>query len=259
MNRKGCPDEYPISLSINGYEIAIFQLTKYDLEDWTYGYLFSEGFIQEASDIESILINEEMGSIHVSLSSHFDEEQVFSKKKHYTAGCGRGVTFFSMTDVKNFDRITSDKTYQLSYLLKKRSEFAQNSDLYLETGGMHGACIIGEDGMLAIREDIGRHNAVDKIIGYAIRKRLQPERLILLTTGRVSYEMLSKAAKFGFPVIGSRTAATKQAVQLAKFLKIEVIGYLRGKMATVYTSAGRVINDVTAELPLERSIEGGNS
>ncbi|WML58355.1 formate dehydrogenase accessory sulfurtransferase FdhD [Neobacillus sp. PS2-9] len=259
MNRKGCPDEYPISLIINGYEIAVFQLTKYDLEDWTYGYLFSEGFIQEASDIESILINEEMGSIHVSLSSHFDEEQVFSKKKHYTAGCGRGVTFFSMTDVKNFDRVASDKTYQLSYLLKKRSEFAQNSDLYLETGGMHGACIIDEEGMLTIREDIGRHNAVDKIIGYAIRKRLQPERLILLTTGRVSYEMLSKAAKFGFPVIGSRTAATKQAVQLAKFLNIEVIGYLRGKMATVYTTNGRVINDVTAELPLERSIEGGNS
>ncbi|MGG3561468.1 formate dehydrogenase accessory sulfurtransferase FdhD [Neobacillus rhizosphaerae] len=258
MNRKGCPDEYPISLIINGYEIAVFQLTKYDLEDWTYGYLFSEGFIQEASDIESILINEEMGSIHVSLSSHFDEEQVFSKKKHYTAGCGRGVTFFSMTDVKNFDRVTSNKTYLLSYLLKKRSEFAQNSDLYLETGGMHGACIIDEDGNMAIREDIGRHNAVDKIIGYAIRKRLQPERLILLTTGRVSYEMLSKAAKFGFPVIGSRTAATKQAVQLAKFLNIEVIGYLRGKMATIYTTNGRVINDITAELPLERSIEGGN-
>jgi FdhD protein len=258
MNRKGCPDEYPISLIINGYEIAVFQLTKYDLEDWTYGYLFSEGFIQDASDIESIVINEEMGSIHVSLATHFDEDQVFSKKKHYTAGCGRGVTFFSMTDVKNFNKISSNKSYQLSYLLKKRSEFAQQSDLYLETGGMHGACIIGEDGSMAIREDIGRHNAVDKIIGYAIRKRLQPDRLILLTTGRVSYEMLSKAAKFGFPVIGSRTAATKQAVQLAKFLNIEVIGYLRGKMAVIYTAAGRVVNDVSAELPIDRSIEGGN-
>ncbi|MDQ1143489.1 FdhD protein [Bacillus sp. SORGH_AS 510] len=259
MNRKGCPDEYPISLIINGYEMAVFQLTKYDLEDWTYGYLFSEGFIQNAWDIESIVINEEMGSIHVSLCSDFDEEQVFSKKKHYTAGCGRGVTFFSMTDVKSFDRIISNQTYTLSYLLKKRSEFAQKSDLYLETGGMHGACIIDEDGRLTIREDIGRHNAVDKIIGHCLRKRLHRERLILLTTGRVSYEMLSKAAKFGFPVIGSRTAATKQAVQLAKFLNIEVIGYLRGKMATIYTITGRVTNDLAAELPVERSIEGGNS
>jgi FdhD protein len=251
MNRKGCPDEYPISLIINGYEIAVFQLTKYDLEDWTYGYLFSEGFIQDANDIESIVINEDIGTINVTLRSNFDGEQVFSKKKHYTAGCGRGVTFFSMTDVKNFEKVSSNKTYQLSYLLKKRSEFAQQSDLYLETGGMHGACIVDEDGNIAIREDIGRHNAVDKIIGYAIRNRLQPNRLILLTTGRVSYEMLSKAAKFGFPVIGSRTAATKQAVQLAKYLNIEVIGYLRGKMATIYTSTGRVENDVTVELASE--------
>ncbi|MDR4950121.1 formate dehydrogenase accessory sulfurtransferase FdhD [Neobacillus cucumis] len=252
MNRKGCPDEYPISLNLNGYEIAVFQLTKNDLDDWAYGYLFSEGFIQKESDIEAITIDEDMGVIHVSLNEDFDDEQFFSKKKHYTAGCGRGVTFFSMTDVKNFAKVSSSQTYDLSYLLKKRSEFAQNSLLYLETGGMHGACIVEEDGTITIREDIGRHNAVDKIIGHSLRKGLSPERLILLTTGRVSYEMLSKAAKYGFPVIGSRTAATKQAVQLAKFLNIEVIGYLRGKMATIYTSAGRVNNDLTPELEVER-------
>ncbi|MED4224295.1 formate dehydrogenase accessory sulfurtransferase FdhD [Neobacillus cucumis] len=252
MNRKGCPDEYPISLNLNGYEIAVFQLTKKDLDDWAYGYLFSEGFIQKESDIEAITIDEDMGAIHVSLNEDFDDEQFFSKKKHYTAGCGRGVTFFSMTDVKNFAKVSSGQTYDLSYLLKKRSEFAQNSLLYLETGGMHGACIVEEDGTITIREDIGRHNAVDKIIGHSLRKGLFPERLILLTTGRVSYEMLSKAAKYGFPVIGSRTAATKQAVQLAKFLNIEVIGYLRGKMATIYTSAGRVNNDLTQGLEVER-------
>ncbi|CRK82568.1 formate dehydrogenase accessory sulfurtransferase FdhD [Neobacillus massiliamazoniensis] len=244
MNHKGSPDEYPIPLVLNGYEIAVFQLTKADLEDWTYGYLFSEGFIQDPDEIKTIRINEETGSIHVTLRTNFDAEQLFSKKKHYTAGCGRGVTFFSMTDVKNFQKISSGKTYQLSYLLKKRSEFAQNSTLYLETGGMHGACIIDEKGNMTIREDIGRHNAVDKIIGYCLRNRLHPKRLILLTTGRVSYEMLSKAAKFGFAVIGSRTAATRQAIQLAKFLHIEVIGYLRGKMAMIYTSEGRVQNDI---------------
>jgi len=258
MNRKGCPDEYPISLLINGYEIAVFQLTKYNLDDWTYGYLFSEGFIQDANEIDSIVINEELSTINVTLRTNFDEEQFFSKKKYYTAGCGRGVTFFSMTDVKNFTKVTSKVSYQLSFLLKKRSEFAQRSELYLETGGMHGACIVDEDGSITIREDIGRHNAVDKIIGYAIKNHLQPERLMLLTTGRVSYEMLSKAAKFGFPVIGSRTAATKQAVQLAKYLNLEVVGYLRGKMATIYTTAGRVINDITSELDDMRSIEGGN-
>lgn len=252
MYRKGCPDEYPITLVLNGYEIAVFQLTKHDLEDWTYGYLFSEGFIHGSSDVGSININDEMGSIHVSLLNGFNEEELFTKKKHYTAGCGRGVTFFSMTDVKNFRKVSSGHIYKLSYLLKKRSEFAQNSPFYLETGGMHGACIVDEAGNITVREDIGRHNAVDKIIGHTIRMGLHPERLVLLTTGRVSYEMLSKAAKFGFPVIGSRTAATKQAVQLAKFLNIEVIGYLRGKMANIYTSTGRVQNDVVEEHAVER-------
>lgn len=257
MNHKGCPDEFPITLIINGSEIAVFQLTKSDLEDWAYGYLFSEGFIENARDVASITINDDLGSIHVHLHQGFSEEQFFSKQKHYTAGCGKGVTFFSMTDVKSFNRVDVPVVYQLSYLLKKRSEFAQNSLLYLETGGMHGACIVHDDGSLTIREDIGRHNAVDKIIGYCLRNRLQPERLLLLTTGRISYEMLSKAAKFGFPVIGTRTAATRQAVQLAKFLNIEVVGYLRGKMALTYTSAGRVIDDLAGGPESMRSMEGG--
>ncbi|MFE8701922.1 formate dehydrogenase accessory sulfurtransferase FdhD [Cytobacillus sp. FJAT-54145] len=244
MNKKGCPDEYPITLIVNGYEVAVFQLTKLNLEDWVYGYLFSEGMIENASDVRSVTVNEETGSIQVTLTEDFDPEQMFSKKKHYTAGCGRGVTFFSMTDVKTFTKVEEGKTYPLSFILKMRSEFAKQSPLYLETGGMHGACIVDEHGNITVREDIGRHNAVDKIIGYAVRNKLDPKTLLLLTTGRVSYEMLSKAAKFGFAVVGSRTAATKQAIQLAKYLNIEVIGYLRGRMAIPYTSFGRIINDL---------------
>jgi FdhD protein len=244
MNRKGCPEEYPITLELNGFEIAVFQLTKQDLEDWVYGYLFSEGMIESADDIKAVQINEDQGLIQVTLHEGFDFDELQGKKKHYTAGCGRGVTFFSMTDVKTFQKVTNAKQYKLSYLLKKRSEFANQSPMYLETGGMHGACIIDENGELNVREDVGRHNAVDKIIGHAIRNRLQPSNLVLLTTGRISYEMISKAAKFGFAVVGSRTAATKQALQLAKFLNIEVIGYLRGRMVIPYTSFGRVINDV---------------
>ncbi|WP_210364342.1 formate dehydrogenase accessory sulfurtransferase FdhD [Bacillus sp. REN3] len=259
MTRKGCPEEYPISLKVNGYEIAVFQLTNQDLEDWAFGYLYSEGLIDRADDVVTVEFKEKTGTLEVSLCNNFDPEQMFSKKKHYTAGCGRGVTFFSMTDVKNFNKVHSDDTYSLTYLLKKRAEFAQNSPLYLETGGMHGACIILEDGSIEVREDIGRHNAVDKVIGHALRKRLHPERLVLLTTGRVSYEMLSKAARFGFAIIGSRTAATKQAIQLARFLNIEVVGYLRGKMATVYTSAGRINDDLNPPAAAEELLERGEA
>ncbi|WP_071393204.1 formate dehydrogenase accessory sulfurtransferase FdhD [Bacillus tuaregi] len=248
MHRKSCPEEYPITLIVNGYEVAVFQLTNQDLEDWAYGYMYSEGLIEHRDDIQSLQIDSDFGAIRVVLDNAFDAEKMLTKKKHYTAGCGRGVTFFSMTDVKTFSKVQSQKTYRLSVLLKKRAEFAKNSPLYIETGGMHGACIVHEDGEMVIREDIGRHNAVDKVIGHGIRQGLDPKNLVLLTTGRVSYEMLSKAAKFGFSIIGSRTAATKQAIQLAKYLNIELVGYLRGKMAIVYTSKGRVIDDVTEQV-----------
>lgn len=244
MNNKGCPEEYPITLVVNDYEIATFQLTKHDLTDWAYGYLFSEGIINHPDEIVSAHIDDNNGVINVKLDYEFKIEQLFKKKKHYTAGCGRGVTFFSMTDVKMFNKNTSKQHLKLSYMLKKQAEFARNSPLYLETGGMHGACIVNEKGEITIREDIGRHNAVDKIIGHAFRNHFDPSNLFLLTTGRISYEMLSKGAKFGFGIMGSRTAATKQAIQLAKYLNIDVVGYLRGKKAIQYTDFGRVTNDL---------------
>lgn len=244
MANKGCPEEYPITLRINEYEVAVFQLTKQDLVDWAYGYLYSEGIIESKDDIKEVVVDEDANQIDVTIDSSFDPLNMSEKKKHYTAGCGRGVTFFSMTDVKTFSKIQNDRTYKLSYILKKRSEFAKNSPLYALTGGMHGACLVYPDGSIEVREDIGRHNAVDKVIGHAIRTNADASELLLLTTGRVSYEMLSKAAKFGFAVIGSRTAATKQAIQLAKFLNIEVLGYLRGRMAISYTSFNRVENDL---------------
>lgn len=245
MTRKFCPEEYPITLYLNGHELATYQLTKADLEDWAIGYLYSEGIISGPSDLKRLTINEDHGRVLVELNGDFDAEEFSQKQKHFTAGCGKGMTFFSMTDVKNFPKITTTRTVTLSYLLKKRHEFAKKSPLYLETGGMHGACIVDKDGNLTVREDVGRHNAVDKVLGYAVREGLDPKSLILLTTGRVSYEMLSKAARFGIGLIGTRTAATKQAVQLANFLQIEVVGYIRGKMATVYTSQGKVLNDVS--------------
>ncbi|WP_102349304.1 formate dehydrogenase accessory sulfurtransferase FdhD [Bacillus sp. Marseille-P3661] len=244
MIKKTCPDEYPISLFLNGRNLATYQLTNQDLEDWAIGYLFSEAVISSPNDLKSIVVDEGRNRIYAETTSEFDFDRFREKQMNFTAGCGRGVTFFSMSDVKQFKKVKTNRTVSISYLLKKRHEFAMNSPLYLETGGMHGACIVDREGTIVVREDIGRHNAVDKIIGYALRNNLKPEDLILLTTGRVSYEMLSKAARFGFGIIGSRTAATRQAIQLANFLSVEVIGYLRGKMVNVYTNSGRVLKDV---------------
>ncbi|UTR11481.1 formate dehydrogenase accessory sulfurtransferase FdhD [Evansella sp. LMS18] len=240
--RTCCPEEYPVTLIVEGNEIGTYQLTKADLEDWAYGHLFTEGIINKAGEVQKLKIAD--NRIYVSLTDETLLRKVLKKKKHVTAGCGNGVTFFSMTDVKRFPKIHTTQVLPLSYMLKKRHEFAKASPMYNESGGMHGACIVLENGEIFVREDIGRHNAVDKIIGYAIREDLDASKLILITTGRISYEMLSKSARFGFGIVGSRTAATKQAVQLAKFLGIEVVGYIRGKMTVVYTNHGKIYNDL---------------
>ncbi|WP_017755261.1 formate dehydrogenase accessory sulfurtransferase FdhD [Calidifontibacillus oryziterrae] len=244
MIKKTCPEEYPITLYLNGHNLATYQLTNRDLEDWAYGYLFSEAVISSPNDLKKLVVDEGRGRILAETTGDFDFNSFKEKQLNFTAGCGRGVTFFSMSDVKRFNKVKTNRTVSLSYLLKKRHEFAMNSPLYLETGGMHGACIVDREGRIYVKEDIGRHNAVDKVIGYALRHNMKPEDLILLTTGRISYEMLSKAARFGFGIIGSRTAATKQAIQLANFLNVEVIGYIRGKMVNVYTNCGRVLHDL---------------
>ncbi|WP_134699473.1 formate dehydrogenase accessory sulfurtransferase FdhD [Ammoniphilus sp. YIM 78166] len=242
---KTCPEEYPITLIVNDKEIATFQLTKADLEDWAIGYLYSEGIIHSVDDLDHLTVKEDQGMIKAKITAGFDVDQFLEKQRNFTAGCGKGVTFFSMSDVKKFKKVRIQSRVPLSYLLRKRNQFAKSCEMYLESGGMHGACLIDSQGNLTVREDIGRHNAVDKAIGYAVRNRLKAEEFILLTTGRISYEMLAKAARFGFGIVGSRTAATKQAIQLANFLQIEVVGYLRGRMTMIYTTCDRVVDDLS--------------
>lgn len=244
MTKSISPDEYSITLYLNKQEIATYQLTNQNLDEWAIGYLYSEGMINSVEDLERIKVLFDEGIVCIKIKEELDNETFKGRKKHYTAGCGRGLTFLSMTDVGEFPKVESSQLVSTSYLLEKRVEFAKKSPMYISTGGMHGACIVEPDGKITVREDIGRHNAVDKIIGYSLKKGLQPKDLILITTGRISYEMLSKVARFGVGIIGSRTAATTQAIELAKSLNIEVVGYLRGKMATIYTDIGYVYDDL---------------
>ncbi|HJV46192.1 MAG TPA: formate dehydrogenase accessory sulfurtransferase FdhD [Bacillota bacterium] len=240
MVRKKCPEEHTVTLYINRYELVSIQLSRVDWEDWAIGYLFSEGIIDQMGDLKRLIIDDYRGKIWADLMSGREVESFLQQRRHVTAGCGRGVTFRSISDVGQLSKVDYSRTTTLSYLQQKMREFSKLTPLYLETGGMHAACLINSSGEFIVREDIGRHNAVDKVFGYAVRERLNPKDLILLTTGRISYEMLSKAARFGVGIIGSRTAATKQAVELADHLEIEVIGYIRGQMASVYTSGDRI-------------------
>lgn len=248
MFNKNCPEEYPISLYLNSQELLTIQLTEVNLDDWAVGYLYAEGIIDSPDEIKDIQVDPYRGNISVTVADTFDLDTFLKRKRTITAGCGRGVTFRSLKEVGNFKKLETARKVPLSFLQQKMREFHKLTPLYHKTGGMHAACIITPKGELIVREDIGRHNAVDKVIGAALKQGLEGKDLVILTTGRISFEMCSKVARFGIGVAGSRTAATNLAVALGKELNVDVVGYVRGKSAFVYTNGQHILKEESSSL-----------
>ncbi|RXT07889.1 formate dehydrogenase accessory sulfurtransferase FdhD [Ammoniphilus sp. CFH 90114] len=246
MLNKRCPEELSVTLYVNRYELATLQLSRTDWEDWAVGYLYSEGMIDSPHDLKRLIIDEHRLKVWADLKPGMDVEGLLKRRRHLTAGCGKGVTFHSQADVKKFKPVIGSRRATIHEVQEYMRQFAKKTPLYHQTGGVHAACLVDRQGsFVVVREDIGRHNAVDKVIGYALREGRSgsADSLILLTSGRISYEMLAKAARFGVGIVGSRTAATSQAVELAEELQVEVVGYIRGQMASVYTTVGRVLEN----------------
>lgn len=241
MFNKHCPEEYPITLYINSQELLTMQLTEVNLDDWAVGYLYAEGMIDSPQEIKDIHVDGYRGNISVRLADSFDLNTFLKRKRTITAGCGRGVTFRSLKEVGNFKKLDKVRKVSLTFLQEKMREFQKLTPLYHKTGGMHAACIITPTEEMIVREDIGRHNAVDKVIGAALKRGLAGKDLVLLTTGRISFEMCSKVARFGIGVAGSRTAATNLAVALGKELNVDLVGYVRGKSSFVYTNGEHIL------------------
>ena len=244
MLNKSYPEEYPITLYVNKQELLTAQLTEVDLKDWAIGYLYAEGLIDFPEEVLNIYIEPYRGNVVVELSKTTAEVQAFLKKKRIlTAGCGRGVTFRTLKEVGLFKKVKATRRFPLTFIQQKMREFGKSTPLYIKTGGMHAAAVIEPDGNLIVREDIGRHNAVDKAIGAALKKGLRGEELALITTGRISFEMCSKVARFGVGLAASKTAATNLAIALAKELSIDLVGYCRGRDALVYTPGHNLLKD----------------
>lgn len=241
MFNKTCPEEYPINLYINKHNILTIQLTEVHLEDWAIGYMYAEGIIEAPEEVKSISIDPYRGNIFVELDNDVDMEVFLQRQKTITAGCGRGVTFRSLKEMGNFKKIKEARSISTVFLRQKMKEMYKLTPLYHKTGGMHAACIIDAKGEMIVREDIGRHNAVDKVIGAALKQGLQGKDCVILTTGRISMEMCSKVARYGIGVAASRTAATNLAVALGKELNVDLVGYVRGQSAFLYTEGKHIL------------------
>ncbi|MEK7364595.1 MAG: formate dehydrogenase accessory sulfurtransferase FdhD, partial [candidate division NC10 bacterium] len=157
-----------------------------------------------------------------------------------TSGCGGGITF--RIDPRLFPQIRSSLRVRPGQLFERMKDLFAAAVHYRSSRGIHGAALSDTDRLLIVTEDVGRHNAVDKIMGEALLKGIPTTDQILLSTGRISSEMLLKAARMGVPLVASRTSPTEMAVGLAEQLGITVVGYLRPESLNVYAGDAVVLD-----------------
>jgi FdhD protein len=232
-------EEIPFTLKLNEKELVTLLCTPADLEDLTIGFLFTSGIINKAEDIKKITLDSERWISYTELvNKNNTEELVF--KRLYTSGCGRGILFYNVADIANRVKIISDLRIHSEKINILMADFQKKSKVYRLTGGTHSAALADGKGILIFREDIGRHNAIDKVIGYGLRHGYSFKNKIIITSGRISSEVLLKIQKCRIPVVVSRSAPTNQAVMLAKDMNITLVGFARGNRMNIYSSEERI-------------------
>ena len=237
---RSMPSETPVTIYLNDTEIATTQATPHDLEDLAAGFLLSEGLLTDRDALVSIDADAKRGLVWVTSSEQVPADQA-DRQRYLTSGCGRGVTFASVGDARGLEPVGSEMRVAANEIYDLIGSMARCAEMYRDSGGVH-ACGLARLGKLEIvREDVGRHNALDKVLGHAWRERIPTGDAILLSTGRLSYEMTVKAAKSRVPIAVSRSAVTDLAADVADELHITLVGYARGGKLTVYTGAERIV------------------
>jgi FdhD protein len=228
--------EAPVSLTVNGEAWITFMCTPTDLEAMAVGFLYDEGVIDRADEVMDVRLCEHGDNIDVWLS----REAAQPKSWRRTSGCTGGVTavdLLARPDVV-FDpqapKFGADMVGTLVDML------FESQELYRETGGVHTSALSDGERILLSAEDIGRHNTLDKIAGLCLLKNVWPERRILITTGRISSEMLQKAARLGAAILISRTSPSSLSIEMANRYGITLVGYARRQQFNVYSNGQRV-------------------
>jgi len=236
------PSETPITIHLNGVEVATVQATATDTEDMAIGFLLAEGLLHTRSLLESVDIDAKRGLVYVTSKEEVPLDLIHDTR-YVTSGCGKGITFSSLGHARNITPVESDLRIEVGDLHAWMSQLAARSAEYRERGGCHSCGLVVQDELVLVREDIGRHNAVDKLLGHAWLEGIDTTDALLLSSGRVSYEMIVKAAKSRIPFVASRSAATDLAAEIANELNITLTGYVRGGKAIVYTGPERLTED----------------
>jgi len=234
--------ETPFTIILNNEELVTLLCSPSDLKYLAVGFLFSEGLLHSKDEINKILIDEPRGIVRVETKDGSQAGKDVLFKRFLTSGCGKGASFYNAADVQAQKKVESRVSISASEIFVLVKEFHHRSQVFIETGGVHSAALCDNTSILVFKEDIGRHNAIDKILGECLLTDISTENRLILTSGRISSEILLKVAKREIPIIISKSAPTNLGIKLAEDLGITLIGFVRGKRMNVYTNAERITN-----------------
>ena len=227
-------DEKILTIYLNKQEI-LSAMTICDYPEYlAVGFLFNQNMISSLSEIKEVEFNEDL-SVVVVRTSKATLFETNNKKRIKTSGCAMGTIFGEMFE--KISPLSSEKlnTFSLKKIKGIVKEINQTPSLYLEAGAIHGSVLCDRKSMLAYMEDVGRHNAVDKVSGFIVMEAVDPTDKFLYTTGRLTTEMVLKTVSMGIPLLVSRSGFTKSAVELARKFKLPIglhFNIVRGKSLT---------------------------
>ncbi len=235
--------ERPLTLFLNGREI-VTMMTICDHPDYlAVGYLLNQNMLRADDVVTGIDYDDEIEVVVVRTERETNYEEKL-KKKTLTSGCAQGTVFGDVMEKFETVELNQDSRLKTSWLYTLTKKINTTPSLYLEAGAIHGCILCHEDKPLIYMEDVGRHNAVDKIAGYMFMHGISGEDKIFYTTGRLTSEMVIKTVQMGIPILCSRSGFTAWGVELARQVGLTLVGRARGKRFIALAGQDRIDFDI---------------
>jgi FdhD protein len=233
--------ERALTIFLNAQEIVTAMTINDYPEYLALGYLLNQNMLAPDDVVTGVDYDEELSLVVVRTERATDYEQKL-KKKVQTSGCAQGTVFGDLMEVIETARLP-DAQLRTSWLYALTNKINTTPSLYLEAGAIHGCVLAAEDRPLVYMEDVGRHNAVDKIAGWMFRHKVPAHDKIFYTTGRLTSEMVIKTVRMGIPILVSRSGFTAWGVELARRANLTLIGRARGKRFVALAGEDRIVFD----------------
>lgn len=234
--------ETPVSLTVNSEVWLTFMCTPLDLEAMAVGFLFNEGVISSLDEVADVRVCAAGDNVDVWLTHSTDKPHSWRR----TSGCTGGVT--SVESLSPGRKVTNGGVMSAAQVGDLIAQLFESQQLYRQAGGVHTSGLSDGSRILLVAEDIGRHNTLDKLAGRILLEGLRPPRRIILTTGRISSEMLQKSSRLEASIVISRTSPSSLSIEMADRQGITLIGYARRSRFNVYAHPERILPALQPEI-----------